>query len=118
MSDDVRMIAAKRAIQLLTASGMEYAVRMPDGSLAGTLKIADPVTKKPKQVKNHFEKDYAYIKTLEAMEVNGSYKWTMPTKELAVSFQRSVCGTASRKWGNDSYITTVVDCTVEILRLA
>ena len=116
---DVRMEAARRAVLLLKASQLEFAVKMPDGTVEGTLKIAPEGAKRAGWKKIHnFQKDYHYIETVQALQPGENYVWDLGDNlDKANSFAKVVAAAGCRHIGKDKFISQRKDGKVEILRV-
>lgn len=64
---DIKTVAIHRAIKLLDAAGVDYAVTLPDGTTAGTMK-ARPRKSKRKSPQWDFVSAYDYMNKIDALE--------------------------------------------------
>lgn len=120
----VKTIAIERAISLLKAAGVKYAIVLEDGTKLGDLHIAselkEDVKSEPKRrIRN--PGITAYVKPfIEKLElVNGKNNVIIPpTRVYSINaVQSAATGMASHMWGSGSYITSRNDKGVEFLRL-
>lgn len=117
---DTKTIATQRAENLLKAAGVEYAIRLEDGTLLGTLTIAAPPPPRGGHKKlNNFVRDLDYITAMRQLPPGGTLSWDTTSHPLAVSLQKVVAAAGNRLWGKESYITTQVNGGngVEVLRV-
>lgn len=115
---DTKTIAMQRAESLLKAAGVEYAIRLEDGTLLGTLTVAAPARAGHKKL-NNFVRDLDYITAMRQLQPGGTLAWNLETHGLAVSLQKVVAAAGNRLWGKESYITTQTSGGngVEVLRV-
>ena len=111
-------IVLTRAIAMLRAAGVQFAVQMPDGTKAGDLEIAPPL--KARVRLNNWNRDTGYIETLKTLSPGQNYTWLMPS-EKAIGFQKVVSAQAGLLWGyeQNTFATTIHadGMTVEVLRV-
>lgn len=113
--------AAEKAIALLNASGAQYKVIFADGTEYGDLEV---VQKKRTRVVRlaYGSLHHLYRDKVDACEVGGVIQ--IPLDELPPlgaepkSLRSAVTAYASSKWGNNSYISTITDKHLEVLRYA
>lgn len=112
----VQQIALDRALAMLNAAGVRYAVQMPDGQIAGSL----PVGKAPKtdrrRVNNFMEAYPGYVEQVKAMAPGAVLRWPV-TADMAEPFRKAVSSTASHYLGAGKCISTINDGHVELLRV-
>lgn len=110
--------ALNQALTLLNAAKVQYAVVLPDGTIAGELQVKVVKKRGGFVKKNDFVAQYNYIETLRELPVGGTHKWEVRDDQL-IPFQSAVCGTAGRLFGTGNFMTTVdrEARTVEILRV-
>ena len=117
----VQTEALTRALKLLTAANVQFAVIDAEGVKHGTLEIA--VTPPPKKRhQNHprgaFLKHHeALTKTLQPGSAVVVPYGQFESTEDRVSLRSSITGFCSRTWGNDTYITCCTDAGIEVLRV-
>lgn len=124
---DVQQVAVDKAIKLLKAAGVQYAIRYPDGATTGDLKIAPPEAVPPARRKfNNFRK-YGYIAKVDAMQPGDTITIVVPedVREAGAkaidSFQGSIASRAAKSFGPGNFITTATGegrTAIEILRVA
>ncbi len=117
----VQTEALTRALKLLTAANVQFAVIDAEGVKHGTLEIA--VTPPPKKRHQNHPRG-AFLKHHQAMT-----SALQPGQSIVVplgpfdspddreSLRSSITGFCSRTWGNDTYITCATDGGIEVLRV-
>lgn len=118
----VTTIAVQRAEALLKAAGVEYAIKMPDGSTRGTLKLAPEPTKitrkrghKPGTIQSYIEQ-FVKRDAAPGSVVVIPYKPELGDEER---MQGWVTSWATRHFGSGgAYITHRNDKGVELLRIS
>lgn len=115
----VTAVAVQRAVLLLNAAKVEYAIRMPDGEILGAL----PVGKKagtPRRKVNDFRALVpGYIDQVAALEPGGVARWRVDA-HLADPFRKCVASVATQRLGQGHCITAIVGEAkdiVEVLRV-
>ena len=99
-------IALKRAITLLDACGVKYAILKDDGTVIGQLAISQEkkVIRKPRV--NNFIKEFpGYTENIRVMKYGEILRWVVGT-DRATQFQSAVTGHASRIHGAGTFIST------------
>lgn len=121
MNTSVTQVALERALVLLRAAKVEYAIRTPDGQVLGDLEI---VVRKPKhepkyrQVNSFVALFPGYPDQVRAMAIGDVLTWKLETKDLAEGFRSAVASIARIAFGKGNCISTVrEDLTVELLRV-
>ena len=116
----VQQEALKRALQLLRASGCQFAVLDADGTKHGALEVVEPRTRAAMRfprgtITSHFQ---PFVKTMAAGDAKvipfGLFDTDDRSKE---QLRNSISSWASSEWGNGSYITALQPAGVEILRV-
>ena len=117
----VQTEALTRALKLLTAANVQFAVIDAEGVKHGTLEIA--VTPPPKKRhQNHPRGAFmAHHKPLTSVLAPGQSA-VVPYGPYGAaddreSLRSSITGFCSRTWGNDTYITCCTDAGIEVLRV-
>lgn len=114
--------AAEKAIALLNASGAQYKVIFTDGTEYGDLEI---VTQK--KHKRRVRIPYGTLQGLykeRVHETNVGGVIQIPIADAtalggnAASLRSAATAYASNVWGNNTYMSTITDKHVEILRIA
>lgn len=96
-----------------TSSGVEYALKVKDGTLHGTLAHVEPREPRASWAFT------GYAEALKALSPGETWEYTAESKVQACKLQAAVTGTAHKLWGSGNYITTVKEGNVlEILRVA
>ena len=117
----VQSAAVQRAIVLLNAAKVEYAIRTPEGEMLGTLEVKPrkPVKERKWTVVNDFTKMFpGYADQVRAMQPGDVLRWPCKDKVQAEQFRASVASQASRGLGPGKSMTTITaDHTVELLRV-
>lgn len=117
----VTQVALTRALVLLNAAGVEYAIRTQSGEVLGSLEIVNRKPKKePKyrQVNNFTAMFPDYPAKIRAMKTGDVLRWKAPTKDLAEGFRSSVASIARIAFGKGNCISTILtDHTIELLRV-
>lgn len=114
---DLKTEAALRAVQWLKASGLQFAVIMPDGTKLGDLELA-PVKEAKRRTRLHnWVEKTNYIETLNAMAVGDVFEWQVEP-ELGEAFQKCVSAQAGTRFGKGNYITQTKAGKVSIMRCA
>lgn len=118
----IKRIAIEKALSLLNAAGVQYAVIDEEGTHHGTLKVA-PVPSKT--VVNKFI--HIYEPVMKGIRPNGSGTIHFPPEwgddeagvRLKDSLQSSACSWASRNWGpaETHYFTHRHKNGIEVMRL-
>lgn len=119
--NQVQEIALQRALSFLTATGLQYAIKMDDGGVIGSLPIkVEPTITKSKRPKVNDFKPTMYREITDGMQPGTLHEWAFDTREMCDSFRKVLASRAGLLWGGrDNYITTVTDKnTVEILRIS
>ena len=117
----VQTEALTRALRLLTAANVQYAVIDAEGVKHGTLEIA-PALKAKHRTYNHPRG--ALLKHHQAMTsiLAAGQSTVVPfgpytSRDDRESLRSSITGFCSRTWGNDTYITCATDGGIEVLRV-
>lgn len=116
MSESLRLEAAKKAIQWLKASNLEFAVKMPDGTIEGTLQIAPEKPARTSRKVNDFNKENGYREQMKLMQPGDTLSWDMG--ERAYAFQKVVAAAGHTFFGHGNYMTELKDNKVTVLRVA
>lgn len=120
-------IALERALAMLNASGAEYIVRMPDGAeyQRGELRLAEPKPvreKDPNKPKKGSKYGWGtltnYITPLLSAMNPGDVVVVPFDRFEPIDLGRAVTSTASRLWGNSSYISSRTAAGIEVLRVS
>lgn len=113
--------AVSRAVQILTATGVEYEVRMPDGKVYGGLKQPEQEPKRGKRkLKRPFGSGKVLFDThLGPLKVGDVATIKVPEGYDVRDVQSGATSWANARWGKGSYVSSrVADNTaVEILRV-
>lgn len=113
MSVDLKARELTRAINFIAAVGCKYKIITPDGQEFGELQIA-------KRCRTY---DYGVLRQHYKPQLNmdaviGEIQF-VDCGELAPESVRSgVCAYLTDHWGPSTYVTTIKDSIVEILRIA
>lgn len=111
----VQQEALKRAVALLKAAKLSFAIQLADGSYLGDLTVVPP---KQRIRVNNFKAMFPdYISQIEAMKPGDELTWTAETPELAFSFRSAVSSNAVRFHGAKSCITVTEGNQVQVLRV-
>lgn len=117
----VQTEALTRALKLLIAANVQFAVIDAEGVKHGTLEIA-PKLEPKKRHHNHPRGAYmAHHKPLTSVLAPGQ-SVVVPYGPYGAaddrkSLRSSITGFCSRTWGNDTYITCCTDAGIEVLRI-
>lgn len=113
--------AAEKAIALLTASGAQYKVIFADGTEYGDLEVVNKKHKR-KVTLPYGTLQNLYKSRVEETEIGGVIQLQIADAVAlgsnANSLRSAATAYASSKWGNNSYMSTITDKYVEILRIA
>jgi hypothetical protein len=118
MLSPTQTLAFTRAKAYLAATGLPYAIRMPDGSVEGILLIAPEKSKVQRPRVNNFAAETGYPSILEAMKPGQSHVFTCANNVKAEAMRSAISANACARWGKGNGITCVVDTMVEVLRVA
>jgi len=117
----VQTEALTRALKLLIAANVQFAVIDAEGVKHGTLEIA-PKLEPKKRHQNHPRG--AFMKHHQALTsvLTAGQSVVVPygpygSAEDRESLRSSITGYCSRTWGNDTYITCCTDAGIEVLRV-
>ena len=107
----------ERAINMLAALKVDYAIRMADGTVLGNLPIA-PEKKTTRTVSNNWTAEFpGYIEQLKGMKLGDVLSWTVDSPKRAAAFRASISGNMSHHFGHKSAMTEVRGCTIEVMRV-
>ena len=102
---EIQLLTLNKAIAMLKASGVRYAVETEPGVFVGSLEVKPPRPVKPVRTPRHqWEKLNPYIDKVSKLLPGEVLTFDMPA-EHANSFQSAVCGTACRLFGVGNYTT-------------
>jgi hypothetical protein len=118
-----KQVALDRAVAMLSAAGVQYAVRLEDGTVLGQLEVKPPRKgggpKTDRKVKYHWDRDLGYVAQVRAMKPGDVLTWTVA--EGGENLRSAAGATGFRAFGPASCICT---CTkvdagfqVELLRV-
>jgi hypothetical protein len=117
----VQTEALTRALKLLVAANVQFAVIDAEGVKHGALEIA-PKLEPKKRHQNHPRG--AFLRHHEALTsvLAAGQSVVVPYGPFGASDDReslrsSISAYCSRTWGNDTYITAVADAGIELLRV-
>jgi hypothetical protein len=120
-NQSVTTVALHRAIALLNAAKVEYAIRTPEGEVFGQLEI---VVRKPKRepkyrhVNNFTNLFPDYPAQVRAMKPGDVLRWNAADRDQAEGFRSSLVSVARIAFGKGTCISTVLDDhVVELLRV-
>lgn len=133
--DQVKQVALTKALAFLRASGADFAVQMPDDSVATsegwkTMTLTAKPVKQKRQLINNFVEGTGYLSTLKQLEVGGSITFRRadyPTlfgpgnplaKRAWLSFYASIKSYCRRRWTEDGYALAEHDDVIEVLRVS
>ena len=116
----IQQTAINRALQMLHAAGCRFAVITPDGTKHGTLELA-PEPKARTRIRAAHSLPVGALTAHTKKHIGG-----MQAGDCAVvppldgvpieSLRSAVTSWASREWGSGSYMSSVNNFTIEILR--
>lgn len=113
--------AVNRAVQMLTATGVEFEVRMPDGTVYGGLSKPEQASKRGKRnLKRPFgEGTKLYNKVLSDLKVGEVGVINLQPGFTLQDIQAGSTSWANARWGKGSYVSsrTADNTAVEILRV-
>ncbi len=130
--DLIRQLALTKALTFLNASGCEYAVRQPDGTVHGTLTITPPQPEK-KVVTRVKVNDFntiipgGYTFKVNKLAVGEEVSFTLPRasgmsdvdfKRQCHSFHSALNSSCRRRWGVDTYVLQFSYPDFQVLRVA
>lgn len=121
----VQKTALTRAVLILSALPVKFAIVEPNGNQYGTLPIAPPEPAKPVRAKRNSSYPYGTASTLFdehakhlAVGEVAIFPHDMLPKYSRKKFVSAVTAWAHRQWGAGSYISTFTGDNVELLRVA
>jgi hypothetical protein len=114
-----------RAMKLLDALPVVYAIRLPDGTLHGALPVAPPVEpERPRRrrvVKNpmgtfsrRFDARFSTVAVGDVISIRYEDVPELPPKRVSGAFT----SWAGVRWGKGSYVSQMTDTGVDLLRVA
>ena len=117
---EIQLKELQRAISYITAIGCTFKIITPDGEEFGTLEV---VPLKPQGARAPRKYPYGavakYFRPLLNLDLSLGDVCVVDCGAYSPEIVRSgVCSELSAKWGKDTYITSVVGNTVEVLRTA
>jgi hypothetical protein len=117
---EVQKIALQRALRFLIAAKCQFCVIEEDGTQHGELVVQKlpAYTKKPGlfprgTLHAHF---YPYLKDLPEGEMALVPYGRFDAAEARSALRKSITSWASANWGNQSYITSMAESGIEVLR--
>lgn len=115
----VQAVALGRALALLKAAGVKFAVIDEDGIKHGELEIAEPKTRKVFGPRKRWDKEImpGYREQISKMQPGDQIEWVLADHQQALAFQKVSSGCAHANFGSDNYITLVKGNEVELLRV-
>ena len=122
MATTIQKQAAEKAIALLNASGAQFKVIFADGTEYGDLEVVTQKKHKRKVTLPYGTLQSLYKPYVDEMQVGGVAQ--LPIAEAvalgasANALRSAATAYASTKWGNNTYISTITDKHVELLRVA
>lgn len=112
--------ALNQALAILHSIKAQYIVVASDGTSysEGGLTLAEEAAPPKRQRKYPAGQLKSYYRErMEVMKVGDVLKVTMPTIPMAQDVRGAAAAFGNTLWGNQSYISTVEDCTLELLRV-
>ena len=121
MTTTIQKQAAEKAIALLNASGAQYKVIFSDGTEYGELEAVQK--KRTRNVTIPYGTlQPLYKPYIDEMQVGSVIQLSIAEAEAlggtATSLRSAASAYASKLWGNGTYISTITDKHVEILRIS
>jgi hypothetical protein len=116
---EVQVIALNKAIKLLVASGVQYAIVTEQGeTISNGLEVAVKQERQRAPRKYPYGELSSYYRPFIDFNANiGSVQVVPFGKYPADDIRAGVCSTLSREWGKETYVTNSTDAGVEILRM-
>lgn len=109
-------IALTRAKAFLAATGLPYAIRLPDGSVEGILLLAPEKT--PRRRVNDYAGPTGYPDIMASMVPGHNHVFVTESELKAVGLRSVISAAGVRLWGKGNVITAVTGHEVEVLRVA
>lgn len=107
-----------RAVQVLVMLGCEYAIKTPDGTITGTLTVAEP--EKPKHTRGP-RRDYALYcipERVKAMKVGDVDVFKRIGDDDIEALRSNISSTGFSAFGKGNFTTTVTNGEVQCMRTA
>lgn len=120
-----QQVALDRALTLIKAAGVPFAVLLPDGTKLGELEIKPPRQaprrKTGRTVKYHWDKDLGHVAQVKAMACGDVLEWVVA--EGGENLRSAVGGAGVRAFGKGSCIATMTKLPdgrqkIELLRVS
>lgn len=113
-----QVVALTRAKAFLAASGLPYAIKLPDGSVEGILLLAPVKSGTVRKRVNDFAGPTQYPVILDAMAPGASHVFQADTPAMAEGLRATLSAAGCKRWGKGNVITCITGLDVEILRVA
>lgn len=110
-------VALTRAIAFLAATGLPYAIKMPDGTVHGILIVAPEKTKTARKRVNDYAGPTGYPEILATLAPGQSHTFEAESELMAPGLRGVISASGVRLWGKGNVITCITGRSVEILRV-
>lgn len=111
-------VALTRAKAFLAATGLPYAIKLPDGTIEGILVVAPEKKTITRKRINDFVGTTQYPEILDVLQPGASHVFTADNEVQAEKLRSTISSSGIYRWGRGNVITAVTGTHVEILRIA
>lgn len=114
---EIQQNVLDRAIKMLEALKVDFAIRLQDGTVLGLLPIATEKTITRPKLNDWRARFPGYIESIKAMQLGDVLTWEAETSEEASAFRACVSSSMTHIFGHKSGITMVKDRSIDVMRV-
>jgi len=113
---EIQMRELLRALKLFEAFDCKFKVITPNGEEFGVLEVVSPKSKAVREYPYGEMRDW-YKSQLNLDPKIGEVQEIRPTKYPIEKVRSGICSLLSETWGQGAYKTTIVEDTIQIMRI-